>query len=802
MNDGSTTAFQELRPRCVALSAVTLRAPQECAPLLRELASSLKQTDKSLVSQQFANYIFFPIKPLLKPDLSENILTVVFEILQWLLETAWYVQGDEMTSQLIMLFTTFLARAKSEELRTAIYLALCTLFERSKDHVNVLRSRPSVAHLITQSLDEDTGLVTKIAALSCLNSLFIHLSGDTAASFLPGVTSALSRTILKINQKSSLVASSLTLLRHCIVQSMDGQVTAYRTDKWRIATESQLSLAISPILSAMTGHEYEQVREATLKLCKSVLESTTLAPSIFVECLLQLDHRAIPTRYESIIAKTLESYIDAAARILQGVDEGRKLNMLHTMLQAFTLLSVTSRQILSARFIAQMCAFIQFNDTKKLISIISDAEEAPGEPDILYISSEVRDVLIKVLDSCDKPEKLDLSTPELFWIAQKLGISTFSHAINHLSSQRNLALQSIVWHANQRGFEFRTELMNFLYPILAMPEPSLFSLQAISTACQYADVQEMMVANADYIVNSLSLAFVSLQITPQTPKILAILVHLAPDLVELIDDVVDGFFDVLDAYHGYEGIVEGIFFGLAGVVKAVSQQTPSSTFVDVIKQKETTLDDKSLEQRFAEVDDTETSSRKIDEEPQDQTSKSYQIVLQIMNKAQLFLSHGNDIIIIKVLNLMYIGIPIVAENENKFLPLVHLYWPQLMRRLESPNPFVVAMVMQVIARTITFAGSFMRMRINDDVLPAISDILHPQRDRRGNLISARQDWTGTGRRKVADGIQMILRSTVEDGGLLGGEREKALTYVEELAEKSEVMKSTLLQAREIDRLGN
>lgn len=542
MNDSSTELFQRLKPLCVSLSSVSLREPVSALPDLQALCRALEDADRSHITQSLANYIFFPLKPLLRPGTAESISSHVFDIIRWLLRTPWLVKGDEMVSQLTILLTTSLARANSEEFSCSLLRTFDTLIDVSGLYINVVHARPSLAHIITLLLEHNSSPANHVLALQVLSNLYEKLQGDNAASFLPGTVSFLAKLLLKPNQKSRLIIGGLRVIRSVVSASFDRTTTSIRTSEWKNATNSQLILALGPVLSKLITTEYEAVRKAGTELCNTVLERTDAPASSFVEYMLQADVESIPACYGPEISKIMESYIDATTRILQGVDEQRKINMLHTMERSMLCLSSTSRQLLSFRLVSQLLDSIHFTKTDQMISQFSDSAEPPPEPTVDYLSANSRDSLIRLLRVCEFTESLPLETPEQFWISQKLGLQTYSHAILQLSTQTDLSLQSIISESYRLGIFYRPELMNVLYQILALPQPSLYTLSEISKACQYSDVQTMIVDNSDYIVNSLNLAFITLDVSPRTPKILAIVIQLAPAMVELIDDVIDTFF--------------------------------------------------------------------------------------------------------------------------------------------------------------------------------------------------------------------------------------------------------------------
>lgn len=798
--------FSRIKPYCVALSEVAFRAPEAARPALRALHETLIGVHQSSVPQGLANYIFFPLKPLLKPGISEDTLACVFDLITWLLPTQWFVKGDEMTSQMIILLATSLTRAESEELTHTLIKTSEALFRAAGPHLNVLQAKPSLAHLITLLLDVKKSPEIQKVALDALSTLYTQLDGDSAASFLPGTVSSLKKLMMRSGEKSRVLVAGFKVLSKSICACFDGKRTTYRSEQWQLATESQLILALHDALTHILRSNQLPVQDEASIFCKTILDKTSIAPRIFVEYLLHIDIDLIPPNYTGEIEDLLFLHLDCLIGILQGVDEERKIIMLYQMRRAMSRSGPIARTMCSDRLIPQLIEFVKFTKQSSLITALPHEEEPALEPMLEYLSTDCRDELCRLLSVCElsQPGLFWMGSPERFWIALKLNLpGTYEHAIWHLEKQPELAIQGVIKEARRLGFDYRPELMLNLYPFFTLPNLNIYALTEVSKACQYPSLEAMIVDNADYLVNSLDLAFRSCTFTKQTPLILNALVRLAPEMLELVDDVVNTFFEVLDAYHGFEGIVEDIFDALSGVIDVSAKQPHKSAFTSTIEQQVDpgATEDASFEQRFEEVEEGESSIKEIPEEDVDRDSKSYNMVLQILQKAQIFLSHGNNDIKIRVLALIYAGIPTVATNENKYLPLVHEIWPQLTRRLADDSPFVVSSVLSVMARMITFAGSFMRMRINNDVLPMISEVLHPARDKRGNLLHERREWTGAGRRKVAHAIEQVLQAVVEDGGLRDAERTEVLTVVEDLAGRSEVLRKVLDNAKQIDQVG-
>jgi hypothetical protein len=828
MNALAKEAFQTLKPACIALSNTTLAPdygvgsplPQPLSQL-DALIDATNKTSPVLVPQSVGNYVFMPIKPLLVAQAPEAVLERVFALLAWLMQTEWFVQAEDMVAQLLMLHSTFLARAKSDELKLQITKAIAVLFDHAGEKVNVLKARPTLAHLTTSLLAESPDLALQQQSLQALLTLYQQLEPETGASFLPGTVSSLSRKLTKQGQKSTILVASLQLLRLGITRSLSGDVyDGYRAGKWFEATASQIHLAVTPILAHLLKSDHEAVLIAACKFCKAMLQ-TKLKPVRYIEFLLQVEPDALSNAQHDAIAEVVGTYIEGIPRVLQSADEDRKCNILKALTCASAKLQPASRALLSDQLLHAILEFAKFSSGSQLVRS-ADVDEPPAAPRILHMSSEAQDCLCTLLAALEPTFEVPLETPEGFYIAQQLGQSTLAHAMSHLSEQPELSQLAILRRARQDGPLFKPHLRYVLFPLLAQRHPNRYVLDETARLCLYDDTAAMIVDQADYIVNSLSLAFATLDLTASTPRMLGLLCQLAPRMVELVDDVVEAYFDVLDAYHGHQGMVSSIFDGLQGVVSATARQlSEPDSFVKAI----------------------DATPRKDDEEEEEAAtvSSAYMLVLKICRKAQLFLSHGEPQVRMSLLALLEEAMPVLATNEDLFLPFVHLVWPPLCHLLDDPQAYVVANAYRLVAKLITYSGTFMRRRVTEDVLWRIQEVLTPPKDKRGNLLYSKaysaitlvslteqkmpedniraavigdarsrrgiqaagqevgigpagyRKWQGTARRKVAEGIEASLAAIVRDAGLQPTELASVMETVKKLSERSTLLKRVIAE---------
>ncbi|KAK0661251.1 armadillo-type protein [Cercophora samala] len=138
-----------------------------------------------------------------------------------------------------------------------------------------------------------------------------------------------------------------------------------------------------------------------------------------------------------------------------------------------------------------------------------------------------------------------------------------------------LALEVTAYFSTRLKEDFRPELIDVLYPVttfLGSSEPQLrrhaiTTLNILASSCGYDSVSELIVDNADYMLNSVSLRLNTLDISPASTKVLTMMVRLTgPKLVPFLDDTVQAIFAALDNYHGYPVFVESLFSVLSEIV--------------------------------------------------------------------------------------------------------------------------------------------------------------------------------------------------------------------------------------------
>ncbi|KAI9886453.1 MAG: hypothetical protein M1823_001771 [Watsoniomyces obsoletus] len=145
-----------------------------------------------------------------------------------------------------------------------------------------------------------------------------------------------------------------------------------------------------------------------------------------------------------------------------------------------------------------------------------------------------------------------------------------------------LALETIALQAQILGDEFRTELVEALYPVVhlvgssnpRLQQHAMTSLNIIAQECGYSNAGDLLIKNVDYLVNAVALKLNTFDLSPQAPQVLLMMIKLAgPSLLPYLDDLVGSIFAALDNFHGYPRLVELLFAVLREIVTEGSKSS-------------------------------------------------------------------------------------------------------------------------------------------------------------------------------------------------------------------------------------
>lgn len=341
-----------------------------------------------------------------------------------------------------------------------------------------------------------------------------------------------------------------------------------------------------------------------------------------------------------------------------------------------------------------------------------------------------------------------------------------------------LSLESLALQASQLGQSYRPELMETLFPLLSLfsdknamlQRHAVTALNLVATACEYGSASQMLVDNADYLVNAVSLRLNAFDVSRDSLQVLAMMIRLCgARLLPYLDDVIGSMFSALDNFHGYPSLVELLFAILKAIVEQTSK-TPEILAIESEKRTEPTdrvvphvsgLEDilndlKARKARLrrsdeeheaitaapyrpwtkaldgprdgAEGETSQDQEMEDEEKPLEQSttekepalSKSHQLLLSIAQSAVPHLSSPSPKVRLTLLQLLEEVCPLLARDENSFLPLVNSVWPAIVPRLLAKDedasydmPYTVHAAANTIAAICRTAGNFMASRIED-----------------------------------------------------------------------------------------
>jgi len=348
-----------------------------------------------------------------------------------------------------------------------------------------------------------------------------------------------------------------------------------------------------------------------------------------------------------------------------------------------------------------------------------------------------------------------------------VGQDLFSYSMSLLGSENEatqdwrmqaIALEVVADTAQHLKRDFRTELVDTLYPVaqlLGSPNPNLREhaitcLNIISKACGYANASELIIENADYMVNAISLRLDTFDTSPQAPQVLVMMIRLVgPSLLLYLDDVVGSIFAALDNFHGYHRLVEALFTVLGEIVSVGSESNqlritngPSichrkakrkcssiEEIANMISMKPPRPEGESLSQEKAPYTSWKSAKELLDEgdvPPPDEedngiatseiakvpSTKTYTMLHSIARLSQHYLTNASPVLRAKLLRLISTSSTALYKDVDSFLPLVNDIWPVVVKRLHDDESFVVIAAANAVAEICRSAGDFLSTRIS------------------------------------------------------------------------------------------
>ncbi|KAG5978331.1 hypothetical protein E4U55_006231 [Claviceps digitariae] len=338
-----------------------------------------------------------------------------------------------------------------------------------------------------------------------------------------------------------------------------------------------------------------------------------------------------------------------------------------------------------------------------------------------------------------------------------------------------MALEMVAYSAKTQGTTFRQHLIDILFPVVTflgsdnqlLQQHAIASLNSIALSCEYASVSDLIVDNVDYMVNSVSLRLNSLDVSPASMQVLMMMIRLSgPGLIPYLNDVVESVFAALENYHGYTLLAENLFSVLKEIVDQASRNnerlltSQEQTKHDHKKKAEPvpSLDDlmEELERREArrlrdeaeeasleaaisqghptepwkaegvlgeEKDEEEKGEDDSEQRPlsplppepeKPPNSPTYQLIRRITLLTQHYLTSPNPKLRRSLLELLATASPVLAGDEDSFLPVVNAIWPVVIERLRDPEPFISIEACHALSSLCEAAGDFLSSRFRTE----------------------------------------------------------------------------------------
>lgn len=341
-----------------------------------------------------------------------------------------------------------------------------------------------------------------------------------------------------------------------------------------------------------------------------------------------------------------------------------------------------------------------------------------------------------------------------------------------------LSLESLVLQATQLGQSYRPELMETLFPVLTLlgsrnavlQQHAMTALNLLAKACDYRSAALMLIDNVDYLINAIALRLNAFDVSRNGLQVLAMMLRLCgARLLPYLDDLIGSIFSALDNFHGYPSLVEQLFEILRMIIEE-STKAPEvlaiepgpatdrhsnkgfavSTVEDIVhdvraRKERKSMTDEQHEQTTSaphqpwsstldntkatsEVEDGEDDEADLEASPPasaDKTKeallpKPHQLLLKIAQSGVPHMSSPSAKVRHTLLALLQELCPLLATNENSFLPLVNEIWPSIVARLlmgkddsSSEMPYNIQSAADTISVICQAAGDFMASRIED-----------------------------------------------------------------------------------------
>ncbi|KXJ97444.1 armadillo-type protein [Microdochium bolleyi] len=337
--------FQELKPHCIAINNLSVRASDKKAiakDLIHEVEDLFVLLDRpsppgvASLDHKLADYVFFPLSNILRSQdqFPVRLIELTLKCLTILIDAGWKSHLPVDLGQQLLILLAFIIggnpgqtikRPLPEETELEAFRALNALVRAAGSSAAGAaalvdaRAIPTLGHAVSVVLEGITDGRTsdiQMEALQTVAALHASIKDKTAlATFLPGIISALSKLLSppispkaqrKVLIQGLMVTTSIlcgvlgdlhvrSILPRAGKSDSDDQQnddnTKVLTVPWLRATSAKVQVALAHVLK-LRNHTEEDVRSEVAKMCLSLLDechqSLSNCASILVETALIL----------------------------------------------------------------------------------------------------------------------------------------------------------------------------------------------------------------------------------------------------------------------------------------------------------------------------------------------------------------------------------------------------------------------------------------------------------------------------------------------------------------------------------
>ena len=317
-----------------------------------------------------------------------------------------------------------------------------------------------------------------------------------------------------------------------------------------------------------------------------------------------------------------------------------------------------------------------------------------------------------------------------------------------------LMLQSFGTFAQVVGRSFEPLLQVTIYPLMEklgdrnviISNTAHHTLSLIGHHCGYVSMSTLITANADYLVNAVSLNLRHLSIHPEAPTVLrAVLLYGAAEVLPLIQDSIDEVMFALDVHQEKEYFIWPVLLALVTAIVNWHPNEPQPVKVEKTssignfaddnrnhniskdKVREFLLDCHRQKQHEDHLDSDVPESHDQDDVENDETKPHKRPKLPIHHKAALDVLKrctyfvATDVLRTKLIVLEAIALSLRAlqDVQDELLPQVHKIWPAFTRRFAELNLLVVLKATEVLVTMADVCRDFLRRRVSKEVWPLL-----------------------------------------------------------------------------------